>query len=173
MGLKRKASALEEPITINQFTNRSPFGAVSNTTSPTSSTTSSISSASHEYSQYRDTWNAGFVPYMNSRTMKRYRDNRPDPGQIHDHTLKKLYEAQRLHLDEAMPMSEVLSDEAEEGLGGQEQSMFDDIDMADTVPLTYASGMEPLKQKTLESFFSVRQSDAASHSSLQRTTLPS
>lgn len=106
--------------------------------------------------------------------MKRYRDNRPDQGQIHDHTLKKLYEAQRLHLDEAMPLSEVLSDEAEEdGQDGQEQSMFEDIDMADLAPLTAAAGMEPLKQKTLDHFFSVRQSATVNHSPVQRTTLAS
>lgn len=100
--------------------------------------------------------------------MKRYRDNRPDQGQIHDHTLKKLYEAQRLHLDESMPLSEVLSDE---GAEGAEQPIFEDIDIMDDIlalPVTASSGMESLKQKTLESFFNIRQSAPA-----QRTTVAS
>lgn len=144
MSLKRKASALEDAV-ISQATNGSPTAA-SSSASPTSSM-SSFSTSSNEQSRYRDAWNVGFVPYMNSRTLKRYRDNRPDQGQIHDHTLRKLYEAQRLHLDEAMPLSEVLS---------EEKPIFEDVDMND-VPIT-SSGSDFLKQKTLESFFNIRQS---------------
>ncbi|KAL2438744.1 hypothetical protein ABEF95_013564 [Exophiala dermatitidis] len=44
------------------------------------------------------------IPYLNSRTRKRHRDGRPDEETIHETTLKKLYDAQRLHLDETLPM---------------------------------------------------------------------
>lgn len=142
MSLKRKASALEEPV-LDHATNWNPT-TTSSSVSPTSSL-SSFSTSSSEQIRYRDAWNVEFVPYMNSRTLKRYRDNRPDQDQIHDHTLKKLYEAQRLHLDEAMPLSEVLP---------EEEPAWEDVDM-DDVPVI-SSGTDPLKQKTLESFFSIR-----------------
>ncbi|KAG9774201.1 hypothetical protein ABEF93_005057 [Exophiala dermatitidis] len=44
------------------------------------------------------------IPYLNSRTRKRHRDGRPDDETIHETTLKKLYDAQRLHLDETLLM---------------------------------------------------------------------
>jgi len=95
---------------------------------------------------------------MSSRTLKRYRDNRPDQDQIHDHTLKKLYEAQRLHLDEAMPLSEVLAEE-EETMSGE------DVDMHDVpVVISSSSGSDSLKQKTLESFFNIRPNTATAAS---------
>ncbi|KEF52600.1 uncharacterized protein A1O9_11443 [Exophiala aquamarina CBS 119918] len=155
MSLKRKASALEEPVT-DHATNRNPTAASSSSpssslssVSPTSSL-SSFSTSSSEHIGYRDAWHVGYVPYLNSRTLKRYRDNRPAQDQIHDHTLKKLYEAQRLHLDEAMPLSEALP---------EEEVSVEDIEM-DDVPVV-CSGTDSLKQKTLESFFNIQPNTVA------------
>jgi len=159
MSLKRKACALEGPF-LDSITNWNPtIGAVSSSSvSPTSSLGSLSTSSSTEQIRYRDAWNVGRVPYMSSRTLKRYRDNRPDQDQIHDHTLKKLYEAQRLHLDEAMPLSEVLAEE-EETMSGE------DVDMHDVpVVISSSSGSDSLKQKTLESFFNIRPNTATAAS---------
>jgi hypothetical protein len=40
-------------------------------------------------------WNIAGAPYFNSRTRKRFRDNRPDSETIHERTLQKLYSAQK------------------------------------------------------------------------------
>ncbi|EME49003.1 hypothetical protein DOTSEDRAFT_162981 [Dothistroma septosporum NZE10] len=44
--------------------------------------------------------------YLNSRTRKRHRDNRPDAQQIHAHTIDRLYQAQRQHPDASPVLSQ-------------------------------------------------------------------
>ncbi|KIX96068.1 uncharacterized protein Z520_08323 [Fonsecaea multimorphosa CBS 102226] len=104
MSTKRKASVFEEDMFYLQ-PNTPPV-----TSSPLSSTSSSstISSENNNNTAY-DCLRVKAVPYLNSRTRKRYRDDKPNEEVIHENTLRKLYDAQRLHLDEAMPMSDVIS----------------------------------------------------------------
>ncbi|KAK4937808.1 hypothetical protein LTR10_021611 [Elasticomyces elasticus] len=127
MGLKRKASSLDEPVYVYHGHPHTSPTAPSLTSSPSMSTSTISPTNGIAY----PSWNISAVPYLTSRTRKRYRDDRPEVEIIHENTLRKLYDAQRLHLDEALPMSEVIAFEE------QEQD-------------------DPGSQKTIESFFGGR-----------------
>ncbi|KPI39817.1 uncharacterized protein AB675_3457 [Cyphellophora attinorum] len=104
MGLKRKASSLECDYAFHQ--QQQPSSPPSMTfSSTTSSPDSMITEPFHTTSTYHlpITTNA---PWLNSRTRKRVRDNRPDESQIHSDTVRKLFEAQKPHLpqEDAMMM---------------------------------------------------------------------
>ena len=90
------------------------------------------------------------IPFLNTRTRKRYRDDRPNEEVIHENTLKKLFDAQRLHLDEAMPMSDVMNFD-----GGIGRAVEEDAEMTDDtfdVEMEIPQTVQP-KQKTIEAFF--------------------
>jgi len=79
MGLKRKASI---------------------SSSSSASTTSSLSLSPYSTAQTQwfrpsDPYAADIPQYLNSRTRKRFRDSRPEEGEIHQYTLQKLFAAQR------------------------------------------------------------------------------
>ncbi|OQV04750.1 hypothetical protein CLAIMM_09588 [Cladophialophora immunda] len=147
MSAKRKASVFEEDMF--HFQPNTIPSTPSVTSSPLSSTTSTISSNSdaHPY----DFLKVKAVPYLNSRTRKRYRDDRPNEETIHENTLRKLYEAQRLHLDEAMPMSDVIS-LGEDGLPMDEA----DAEMTDDVPEAEIPQTAQSNQRTIDAFFGGR-----------------
>ncbi|OAP62274.1 hypothetical protein AYL99_04477 [Fonsecaea erecta] len=154
MSGKRKASVFEEDM-FHLQPNTTISTTPSVTSSPLSSTSSTISSLgdTHPYDFLR----VKAVPYLNSRTRKRYRDDRPDEEIIHENTLKKLYDAQRLHLDEAMPMSDVIS-LGEDGLPVDEA----DTEMTDDVPDAEIPQTAQLNQRTIDAFFGSRGGGAQS-----------
>jgi hypothetical protein len=133
---KRKASALEETAIYPDRATTSP--SVSSTSFSPSSTTSN-DGMGHNF------WNLDAVPYLTCRTRKRHRDGRPDEEVVHENTIKKLYDAQRLHLDEAVPMSEVV------GMDEEEQTLQDDV-MIDAVAAELPRSIQS-NQRTIEAFF--------------------
>jgi hypothetical protein len=83
MQLKRKRST-------DVSTSTSHFSATSHTTS-----TTSASRQSHSPSPFQSHPASHEAPGVNSRTLKRYRDNRPPEDMIYQKTLHRLYAAQR------------------------------------------------------------------------------
>ena len=93
MGLKRKRSFEDSP-------SLSPPSSTPATSLPSSS--QDFDAHTQMYQATTDTraaplngWNIAGAPYFNSRTRKRFRDNRPTAETIHERTLQKLYSAQK------------------------------------------------------------------------------
>jgi hypothetical protein len=82
MQLKRKRST-------DLSASTSPFSATSNTTS------SILSRQSHSPSPFQSHSGPHQTAGINSRTLKRFRDNRPSEDMIHQKTMQRLYAAQR------------------------------------------------------------------------------
>ncbi|EXJ76101.1 uncharacterized protein A1O5_00609 [Cladophialophora psammophila CBS 110553] len=161
MSGKRKASVFEEDMFYLQQ-NIIP-SSPSLTSSPQSATsTISYNSDTHAYPTFR----IKAVPYLNSRTRKRYRDDRPNEEIIHEHTLRKLYDAQRLHLDEAMPMSDVIT-LGEDGLPMDEA----DAEMTDDVPEAEIPQTAQPNQRTIDAFFGGR-GDSQSRANIAELAAP-
>ncbi|KIV78060.1 hypothetical protein PV11_09822 [Exophiala sideris] len=157
MGLKRKASSLDEPVYVYHAHPHTSPTAPSLTSSPSMSTSTISPTNGIAY----PSWNISAVPYLTSRTRKRYRDDRPEEEIIHENTLKKLYDAQRLHLDEALPMSEVIAFEEQE----QDDPVRQDTEMSDKpVPELPISAQD--SQKTIESFFGGRSTTSRDNRAL-------
>jgi hypothetical protein len=152
MGMKRTASEFEED---NDFfaQHHDPRSATPSLASSSPLSTSTIqSSSSGDAQRTYELSRVKAVPYWNLRTRKRYRDDRPNEDSIHENTLKKLYDAQRLHLDEAMPMSDVLDFEEK-----QQQAEEDgDVDMTEDLPETELPQTVQRNQRTLDAFFGGR-----------------
>ncbi|EXJ95832.1 hypothetical protein A1O1_00957 [Capronia coronata CBS 617.96] len=170
MGLKRKALVLEDLDTpIYNF--GEPNTGISSFSSPSSTdTTHSVTDDGHA-SYPLKSCRIDSVPYFNCRTRKRHRDGRPDEATIHEHTLKQLYDAQRLHLDETMhlPEEDMIS---VDGLHGDydRADADSDADMLDDeqpmlVELPQAT--QP-NQKTLDAFFGRRETHRATTISQQQ-----
>lgn len=87
------------------------------------------------------------ISHINSRTRKRHRDGRPDEETIHENTLKKLYDAQRFHLDERVPVLEAAAP-VEETV----HQMDHDVEMMDEPEAELPQTIQP-DQKTIDSFF--------------------
>jgi hypothetical protein len=120
MALKRKASELEEDNYPTHHSSHSyqpqhDYHHSHQATSSRSSTPSQLSSSSSPSStdtnfspdNSADTFGARRIqpiPFQGIRTRKRHRDNRPAQEIIHEQTLKRLFEAQRLHLDDALAL---------------------------------------------------------------------
>lgn len=85
--MKRKASVLEEPAAVSDW----------NTLDYSSSSSASPDSvkAFANHGHISAHWNVDAVPYLNTRTRKRYRDHRPDEKTVHQNTLAKLFNAQK------------------------------------------------------------------------------
>ncbi|KIW98957.1 uncharacterized protein Z519_00620 [Cladophialophora bantiana CBS 173.52] len=171
MSGKRKASVFEEDM-FNLQQNIIP-SSPSLTSSPQSTTsTISYNSDTHPYLTVR----IKAVPYLNSRTRKRYRDDRPNEEIIHENTLRKLYDAQRLHLDEAMPMSDVIP-LGEDGVPMDEA----DAEMIGDVPEAEIPQTAQPNQRTIDAFFGGRgnsqsrenMADQAAPNTLTSTHSPS
>ena len=146
--MKRKASNFEEDDLYAL-----PHNPRSTTPSPASSSplsTSTIQSSSRDAQHPHDLYRVKAVPYWNSRTRKRYRDNRPNEESIHESTLKKLYDAQRLHLDETMPMTDVLGLDEQDGRTEYDAEMTDDPPEAE-IPHTIQRN-----QQSIDAFFGRR-----------------
>jgi hypothetical protein len=166
MGLKRKASVLEDAV-YDHHEQRSPSApSLTYSSSPTS--TNTLSSPAHNFHHDSvhapyDLWQIQAVPlpyYLNSRTRKRHRDDRPEEDIVHEHTLKKLYDAQRLHLDEALPIRSEVSDHLD--TQAQEKEEDEDIDMmSDEQPLAELPRSPQRNQRTLEAFFGGRNRSTA------------
>lgn len=93
MGLKRKLS-FEDSASL------SPPSSTPATSIPSSSQGSSAQDPAQQDRQGTrapslNTWNIAGAPFFNSRTRKRFRDNRPSEETIHERTLQKLYSAQK------------------------------------------------------------------------------
>jgi hypothetical protein len=126
--MKRKASALEEPS--HAFERAHWDNSTTSTASPESI------KASHNQ------WNTPAIPYLSSRTRKRYRDNRPDTDSVHQDTLAKLYNAQRqIHTEEI----------AEQRRSEHVGSYLMSLDIPEQIPPSQAS-TEP-KQRSIDAFF--------------------
>jgi hypothetical protein len=146
--MKRKASEFEENDNLQHNPRSATPSLASSSPQSTSTIQSSVGSdAQHPYDFYR----IKPVPYWNSRTRKRHRDGRPNEDAIHENTLKKLYDAQRLHLDEAMPMSEVLDFD-----GNDQQREDEDAEMTDSPPEAELPQKVQRNQRTIEAFFGGR-----------------
>lgn len=106
MGLKRKLS-FEDSASL------SPPSSTPATSLPSSSQSSSAQVPIEQdiagtRSSPLNGWNIAGAPYFNSRTRKRFRDNRPSEEAVHERTLQKLYSAQKtLHHGVASHESEV------------------------------------------------------------------
>jgi len=169
MGLKRKASIIDNAGGCRrEHTSPSAHSSTSSTSfsSPTSTNTLSPAHNPHDNASY-NFWQIEAVPYyLNSRTRKRHRDDRPEEEIIHEHTLKKLYDAQRLHLDEALPISEVIDlDEQERMMEEREDEGEEDIDMSDEPPAELPRSPQR-NQRTLEAFFAGRNTKHNSSNSI-------
>ncbi|KAI1621699.1 hypothetical protein EDD37DRAFT_129332 [Exophiala viscosa] len=158
MGHKRKASTLGEPIyTYHGHLHTSPT-APSLTSSPSTSTSTLSPTNGTAY----PSWSISVVPYLTSRTRKRYRDDRPEEEIIHENTLRKLYDAQRLHLDEALPMCEVFNLEEQE----QYEPTQEDAEMSNE-PMPELPRSVQGSQRTIEAFFGGRSNTSqVSHTRL-------
>ena len=142
MGLKRKASDLEDAFCQPEATTSPIAPSLSSSPGSTSTLPSSLAGHASPYTFYK----ISPVPYLGSRTRKRYRDDRPDEETIHENTLRKLYDAQRLHLDEAVPLSEAMS------IDDHDERLEYKIDMIDE-PETMIPNSIQRNQRTLEAFF--------------------
>jgi hypothetical protein len=153
MGIKRKASAFEEDDSFLPFYQSSRTDTPSLASSSPLSTTTNHSSASS--SDAYQSYNVKPIPFLSSRTRKRYRDARPDEEAIHENTLKKLFDAQRLHLDEATIMSDTFDTVDEE-----QRAADGDIEMADDETATFPEVELPAtaerNQQVLEAFFGAK-----------------
>lgn len=105
------------------------------------------------------------VPYLNSRTRKRHRNGRPNEEIIHGNTLRRLYDAQRLRLDEATPMSEVMPSAEQDRTVDQDMDMMDDV----KVELPQSS---PQNQTTIDSFFGRNHTNSQPESDRQGLFFP-
>ena len=149
MGMKRKASDFEEDIRFFDIPQNSRRETPSLASSSPLSSSTIQSSSSGEDQRTNDFYRVKAIPYWNSRTRKRHRDGRPDEEAIHENTLKKLYDAQRLHLDEAMAVSEAVDFNQYSGqVEGDEDS-----EMADTPPEAELPQIVQWNQRTLDAFF--------------------
>ncbi|KIW42746.1 uncharacterized protein PV06_06262 [Exophiala oligosperma] len=158
MGLKRKASVLED--SLYQVQEQQQQQQLSSPVAP--SLTYSSPASTNTISPVRDSlrgddnaapynfWKIEAVPYLSSRTRKRYRDNRPEEEIVHENTLRKLYDAQRLHLDDALPISEVVNLDGQGDIQVEEE---DDVDMTDGTDNPGLPRSPQRNQRTLESFF--------------------
>ncbi|EXJ65026.1 hypothetical protein A1O7_01365 [Cladophialophora yegresii CBS 114405] len=162
MGTKRKASTFEEDSLVyvyqhqQQSRSATPSLASSSPLSTTSPVTaqSSITGGDASPSEFH---RVKAIPYpylyLDSRTRKRHRDGRPDEEAIHENTLRKLYDAQRFHLDEAVHVSDALEsrDAYEHKEAGEDEDR--DANMMDDL---LEAGL-PLKiernQRSIEAFF--------------------
>lgn len=170
MGVKRKASLFEEDDTLtlhhHTSTNASPSVPSSSPLSTSTFCSTNSTNTAPSYDTYY-TRKINPIPYFaNVRTRKRHRDNRPAEEAVHEHTLRKLYDAQRLHLDEAMSLSEVLGLEEpsenqihqyneHEGQGDGDVEMTDeDVELPQTVQRN---------QRTLDAFFSLKGAGSSLH----------
>lgn len=111
MGLKRKASALEfDAFQQSQWPQHASFNTFHQPSSPPSLTSDSASPASSPSSMDTEPFHtlpshseasyfthAPNAPWLHTRTRKRVRDNRPSESQIHDATMRRLFDAQRAH----------------------------------------------------------------------------
>jgi hypothetical protein len=145
--MKRKASAFDEDNIASQ--QQQPRSATPSLASSSPLSTSTVQSSNGDAALY-DFHRVKAVPYLNSRTRKRHRDDRPDEEAIHENTLRKLYDAQRFHLDEAALMSDVLDlddfcphEEAEDG----------DADMMDNPPEAELPLKIERNQRSIDAFF--------------------
>ena len=149
MGLKRKASFLSSPTSSSSSSPR-----------PTSfSPESQLNWPTDQPEQYNSfhtqtTWQTSSTgitrecqpSWLSSRTRKRFRDNRPDADTIHQHTLQKLFAAQR-------------SSHSEPGDRSSDENMTLDDDYGEPVSLTLDSEVHhPIEpnphQRSIHSFFS-------------------
>ena len=98
MGLKRKLS-FEDSASL------SPPSSTPATSLPSSQESSAQTQMYQATTDTRslplNAWNIAGAPYFNSRTRKRFRDNRPSEETIHERTLQKLYSAQK-HLSQGV-----------------------------------------------------------------------
>ena len=107
MGLKRKVSALEE---TSFQPPSSPPSLVSASTQ--SSPSSLCTEPGHQPLNDTQWTNRNHsAPWLNLRTRKRTRDNRPSETQVYSHTIQKLFDGQKL-VDEGTPLPLPLQDEA-------------------------------------------------------------
>ena len=93
MGLKRKLS-FEDSVSLSP-----PYSTPASSLPSSSQGSSAQPQAQHDAACATETslntWNIAGAPYFNSRTRKRFRDNRPPEDIIHERTLQKLYSAQK------------------------------------------------------------------------------
>ncbi|ETI28981.1 hypothetical protein G647_01433 [Cladophialophora carrionii CBS 160.54] len=148
MGTKRKASIFEEDNLFYQQQSRAATPSLASS-SPLSTTSTVQSSNGGDASPY-EFHRVKAIPYLNSRTRKRHRDDRPNEEAIHENTLRKLYDAQRFHLDEAMHMSGVLElDDPYEHKEGEDE----DAEMTDDLPEVELPLKIERNQRSIEAFF--------------------
>lgn len=146
--MKRKASELEESPVCHDW--RVSDSATTSTASPDSI------KAPHNQ------WTTPAIPYLNARTRKRYRDNRPDTEAVHQNTLTRLYAAQRqIHTEEI----------AEQRRAQQVGSYLMSLDVPEQASM-HQTSVEP-KQKSLDAFFGNNRSmtrPTVSHSNFSFAT---
>jgi len=160
MGLKRKASVIDNAgYCLRGLTRPSAPSSTSSSFSPTSTNTLSHAHNSHDKGTYNFCQIEAVPYYLHSRTRKRHRDDRPGEEIIHEHTLRKLYDAQRLHLGEALPISELIDLDEQARVMEEGEEEDEDTDMSDE-PLAELPRSPQRNQRTLEAFFGGRNTAA-------------
>lgn len=133
--MKRKASYLDGENEMSPWISRSPLSdsSVGSLTSPDRASIKSMSRVIYPNSS------TAHIGGLNPRTRKRYRDNRPDSNMIHQHTLAKLYNAQKV--------DQSARSDSEKPLGPFQSNTVSQRE--DTQPAS--------AQRSLHSFFNIRQ----------------
>ncbi|KAF2254477.1 hypothetical protein BU26DRAFT_537266 [Trematosphaeria pertusa] len=132
MGLKRKRSTDESPLSASSFGTAPTPEAQSPTPMPDAAMDIDISS---HFQTNRFAWDFSSVGRVKggdwgNRTRKRFRDNRPDERVIHENTINKLFSAQRKH-----PHAEPI--------------------MSDSLPQNHAPAVQKPQKSTLHSFWNL------------------
>ncbi|EON62493.1 hypothetical protein W97_01716 [Coniosporium apollinis CBS 100218] len=114
MALKRKRSNDGfSPISTSSFLSTSTYGSQSPTPAPRVQSTGSMIVDGPVPSNSITAWTTGVrkpnSSDLNSRTRKRFRDNRPDESVIHENTISKLFTAQREYPHAAPVLSQPLA----------------------------------------------------------------
>ena len=120
--------------------------------------------------------------WINTRTRKRFRDNRPSESLIHSSTLNKLYSAQKEHLDNTAELPIPMQIEDEDmygGWNGEAQLEGDTMveDQQELSRLSLLAGQESKEegQRSLHFFFGGREpeqgamQDGRNHGESQKT----
>jgi hypothetical protein len=106
--------------------------------------------------QLHDDWtttSTDQAPWLNLRTRKRVRDNRPAEDTIHSNTIRKLYDAQKRAVQDApSPLVVLKEDEMDVDTPISIDIDVDFLDNGDDAPVQISLVAEP-KQRSLHDFF--------------------
>jgi hypothetical protein len=174
MGHKRKASFSLSPSSVSAISpgrdQSSPFQPLRLPDNHPHSVANGWSHA-EPWSLPATTLSEAVPNYLNSRTRKRFRDGRPDEEVIHQHTLSKLFSAQRSHQNalEAEPF-----DHNQEVSLSSPSSVYprpESFASLMSAPTQLKQYERPKSQRSLDSFFSTNGGKRTSQSSVAHSLI--